>query len=530
MNHVGLATRAHASAQENRIRTEDRTSSPRLRPPVVKGLLPMLLNESSLDRLADTVGTPRYDRSAISTGIVHFGVGAFHRAHQAMYIDDLLARGFSDWAICGVGVLDADRAMRDALRAQDNLYTLAASAPDGTSEARVIGSIHDYLFAPDDPGAVLDRLVDPATRIVSLTITEGGYSINDATGEFDPRDPLTLRDLEPDAGLPGSVLGFLTAGLARRRETGVPPFTVMSCDNIQGNGHVARTAVMSFAARKDPDLAAWIGDNVAFPNSMVDRITPATTDATREWVAAEYGIEDRWPVRCEDFTQWVLEDQFPTGRPPYELVGVQVVDDVLPYELMKLRLLNATHQMMAYPGILAGESLVHEVARDPLFSGLLLDYMHLEAIPTLQPVPGVDLDAYCQQLIDRYSNDAIRDTLARLAYDASSRIPKFLLPVLRHQLESGGEFRRCAFTLAAWSRFLEGRTETGEPIAIEDQQAEALIAAVRSEQASPGAFLDVEPVFGDLGADRSLREAYVAYREQIIEQGVRATIAGIGVG
>lgn len=487
----------------------------------------MLLNAASLERLAAAVGTPDYDRAAVSTGIVHFGVGNFHRAHQAMYIDALLARGFTDWGICGVGVLEGDRAMRDALRAQDNLYTLAASAPDGASVAQVIGSIHDYLFAPDDPAAVVARLADPATRIVSLTITEGGYSINDATGEFDPRDPLTLRDLEPDAGLPCSVLGFITAGLARRRAAGTPPFTVMSCDNIQGNGHVARTALMGFAARKDPALSEWIGRNVAFPNSMVDRITPATTDATRAWFAAEYGIEDRWPVRCEDFTQWVLEDHFPAGRPPYELVGVQVVDDVLPYELMKLRLLNATHQMMAYPGAVAGETLVHEVARDPLFSGLLLDYMHLEAMPTLEPVPGIDLDAYCQQLIDRYGNEAIRDTLARLAFDASERIPKFLLPVLRHQLETGGEFRRCAFTLAAWARFMEGVSETGEPTPINDVRSADLAEAVRREQTEPGAFLDYRPVFGDLGADRRLREAYLAYRAAIADQGVRATIAGI---
>src|SRR5918992_2903788 len=256
---------------------------PRSQPPhpLAKGQSMAALNEAALSRLAATVGTPRYDRTAVSAGIVHFGVGAFHRAHQAMFIDDILASGFTDWAICGVGVLEGDRAVRDALRAQDNLYTLVTSFPDGTSLARVIGSIHEYLYAPDDPNVVLDRLADPDTRIVSLTITEGGYSVNDATGAFDPRDPLTLRDLEPGTHLPASVLGYITAGLARRREAGTPAFTVMTCDNIQGNGHVARTAVEGFAERKDPGLAAWIAGNVAFPNSMVDRITPVTTDETR---------------------------------------------------------------------------------------------------------------------------------------------------------------------------------------------------------------------------------------------------------
>jgi mannitol 2-dehydrogenase len=486
-----------------------------------------VLHEATLTGLAPTIGTPGYDRAAISAGIVHFGVGAFHRAHEAMFIDDILARGFTDWAICGVGVLEGDRAVRDALRPQDNLYTLVTNSPDGTSVARVIGSIHEYLYAPDDPNAVLDRLANPTTRIVSLTITEGGYSVNDATGMFDPRDPLTLRDLEPGMHLPASVLGYLTAGLARRRAAGTPPFTVMTCDNIQGNGHVARTAVLGFAERKDPDLAAWIAQNVAFPNSMVDRITPVTTDETRASVLAEYGIADRWPVRAESFAQWVLEDTFPTGRPPLELVGVQMVDDVEPYELMKLRLLNASHQAMAYPGILAGEQFVHEVCRDQVFTDFLLAYMHLEAIPTLQPVPGIDLEAYCRELIERFRNEAVRDTLARLAFDASERIPKFLLPVLRQQLETGGEIRRSTLVLAAWSRFLEGRTEHGEPTPIDDRRAPELIVAAHEEQAEPGAFLDYQPVFGDLGTNTRLRKTFVACRASLLERGARATISAI---
>jgi mannitol 2-dehydrogenase len=485
------------------------------------------LNEAALGGLVATVGTPGYDRASISAGIVHFGVGAFHRAHEAMFIDDVLALGFTDWAICGVGILDADRAVRDALRAQDTLYTLVTSSPDGTSAARVIGSIREYLYAPDDPNAVLDRLADPDIRIVSLTITEGGYSVNDATGAFDPRDPLTLHDLHPDMRLPVSVLGYITAGLARRREAGTPAFTVMSCDNIQGNGQVARTAVLGFAARKAPDLAAWIAQNVAFPNSMVDRITPVTTAETRERVLAMYDIEDRWPIRAESFAQWVLEDTFPSGRPPLELVGVQMVDDVEQYELMKLRLLNASHQAMSYLGILAGEQWVHEVCKDPLFTEFLLDYMRFEAMPTLRPVPGIDLDAYCHELIDRFSNEAIRDTLARLAVDGSERIPKFLLPVLRQQLETGGEIRRCALVLAAWSRFLEGRAETGAPTPIDDRRATELIEAVRAEQVEPGSFLDYRPVFGDLGANSRLRDAFVACRESLVARGARVTISAI---
>jgi mannitol 2-dehydrogenase len=260
---------------------------------------------------------------------------------------------------------------------------------------------------------------------------------------------------------------------------------------------------------------------------MVDRITPVTTAETRASVLAEYGIEDRWPVRAESFAQWVLEDRFPSGRPPLELVGVQMVDDVEPYELMKLRLLNASHQAMAYLGILAGERWVHEVSRDPLFASFLLGYMHLEAIPTLRPVPGIDLGAYCRELIDRFGNEAIRDTLARLAVDGSERIAKFLLPVMREQLETGGEIRRCALVLAAWSRFLEGRTEHGEPTPIDDRRAAELTGAVRAEEGEPGSFLDYRPVFGDLGANTRLRDAFVACRASLVTRGARATVAAI---
>jgi mannitol 2-dehydrogenase len=323
------------------------------------------------------------------------------------------------------------------------------------------------------------------------------------------------------------VLGYITAGLARRREAGAPAFTVVSCDNIQGNGRVARAAVLGFAARKNPDLAAWIARNAAFPNSMVDRITPVTTAETRALVLAEYGIEDRWPVRSESFAQWVLEDAFSGGRPPLELVGVQMVDDVEPYELMKLRLLNASHQAMSYLGILAGELWVHEVCRDPLFTDFLLDYMRIEAIPTLRPVPGIDLDAYCRDLIDRFRNEAIRDTLARQVVDGSDRIPKFLLPVLRQQLETGGEVRRCALVLAAWSRFLEGRAENGEPTPINDRRATDLIGALRAERVAPGSFLDYRPVFGDLGANTRLRDAFVAGRASLVDRGARATVAAL---
>jgi mannitol 2-dehydrogenase len=481
------------------------------------------LAAGALATLDGRVSVPTYERAAVRSRIVHFGVGGFHRAHEAMYLDRLLEAGYTEWGLCGVGVLSFDAAMRDALAAQDGLYTLVTTAPDGTSTARVVGSIVEYLFVPDDPEAVVAKLAHPDTAIVSLTITEGGYGIDDATGEYAPRDEATLGDLD-DSASPRSVMGLLTEGLRRRRDAGIPAFTVMSCDNIQGNGHVARAALLGFSERRDAELSAWIAEHVSFPNSMVDRITPVTTDETRAAVAEEFGIRDLWPVRSESFAQWVLEDAFPAGRPPFDEVGVQLVDDVEPYELMKLRLLNASHQAMSYLGILSGATYVHEVCTDPLFVGFLRGYMHEEAIPTLRPVPGIDLDAYCDELIERFGSEAIRDTLARQVVDGSDRLPKFLLPVVREQLTTGGRIDHSALVLAGWSVFLEGRTETGEPTPAVDSRLDELRAIIADD---PAALLDYAPVFGDLGRDARLREAYLSARASLAVRGARGAIAAL---
>lgn len=477
------------------------------------------LKLSALGQLGPDVAVPRYDPRTLTTGIVHFGVGGFHRAHQAMYIDRLLnAGGHTDWGICGVGVLPGDVRMRDVLRAQEGLYTLVTRSPGGETETRVIGAIHEFLFAPDEPEQVIEKLANPATRIVSLTVTEGGYSLNNATGEFDPSGADIVHDLQPDA-VPRSVFGLITEGLRRRRERGIPPFTVVSCDNIQGNGHVTQGVLSAFAGLKDADLGAWIAREVAFPNSMVDRITPMTTDGDREALAAQSGIEDGWPVVAESFTQWVLEDHFTLGRPPLETVGVDVVRDVEPYELMKLRLLNASHQALGYLGLLAGHTYVHEVCRLPIFVDFLLGYMAHEAVPTLRPVPGMDLDAYQHGLIERFASPAIQDTLARLIFDGSERIPKFLLPVVREQLARDGEISHAALVVASWAAYLEA-VDGGAPVPpLQDQRAAALLAAVRRETAQSGAFLDLGELFGDLGQHPRFRAAYLAARESLRQHG-----------
>jgi mannitol 2-dehydrogenase len=441
-----------------------------------------------------------YDRAGITVGIVHFGMGNFHRSHQAMYLDRLLRRGEArDWGICGVGVLPVDARMRDALRSQDHEYTLIERHPDGSTPAIRIGSIVDYLFAPDELDAVLERLADPATRIVSLTITEGGYNISDTTGEFDVTNPGIVADAQPGAA-PATVFGIVVAGLKLRRDRGVAPFTVMSCDNIEGNGHIAKSSFTAFARLVDPEFADWMSREVHFPNSMVDRITPVTTDDDRRWVLERFGIEDAWPVLSEDFVQWVLEDDFPLGRPPYEEVGVQLVKDVRPYELMKLRLLNASHQAMAYFGILDGFRFAHEAASDEQIIALLLGYMNDEATPTLEPVPGVDLDEYKAELIRRFANPYVRDTLGRLATDASDRIPKFLIPVVRARRADGHATPLSAAVVAAWVRYAE-RYVAGDDLPFLDRQEAAVREAVARQATDPVGFLRNPDWFGELADD-----------------------------
>jgi mannitol 2-dehydrogenase len=458
---------------------------------------------------------------------VHFGVGGFHRAHQAMYIDRLMNAGEAfDWAICGVGVLDADRLMRDALEAQGYLYTLIEKRSDGVYEPRVIGSIIDYLFAPDDPGAVVERLADEATRIVSLTVTEGGYGIDDTTGEFDPDTPGVAEDLEPGA-VPRTTFGLITEALVRRRERGMAPFTVVSCDNLQGNGTLARTAFTAFARLRDPELGDWVQREVRFPNSMVDRITPVTTDADREALRQRFGIEDRWPVVCEPFAQWVLEDSFSLGRPPYEQAGVQIVDDVGPYDLMKLRLLNGGHQGLAYFGRLCGYELVHEAAQDPLFRRFLRGYMDDEAAPTLDPVPGIDLEDYKHTLIERFSNPEIRDTIARLCAESSDRIPKWVVPVARIQLSRDGALAHCAAIIASWARYAEGVDEQDAPIEVVDRRREQVMALAKRQREDPPAFLTQRELFGDLIEHERFVGAYLFWLRSLHDRGARATLEAL---
>jgi mannitol 2-dehydrogenase len=489
----------------------------------------MQLNARTLDQLHPDVAVPRYDRSRLTTGIVHLGVGGFHRAHQAAYLDALMNTGNAlDWAVCGVGVLPSDDGMRDALHAQDGLYTLVVKDPDGSWSAQVIGSLHEYLYAPDDPEAVVEKMASPQVRIVSLTVTEGGYNISPVTGDFLTDTPAVVHDLKPGA-TPTTSFGLIVEALVRRRERGLAPFTVMSCDNIQGNGDVARRSFAAYATLRSAELGDWVRTQVHFPNSMVDRITPATTADDRAELAHRFGIDDAWPVVCEPFTQWVLQESFTSAfteaRPPFEQVGVQVVEDVEPYELMKLRLLNASHQGLCYLGWLAGYRLVHEVAQDPLFANFLLSYMDIEATPTLAALPGIDLQDYKRTLISRFSNAGVRDTVARLCAESSDRIPTWLLPVVRANLAHGGQVQRAALVVASWARYAEGTDEQGEPITVVDRLTDRLRAAAGRHGKDPLAFLRDRDLFGDLVDEPRFTAPYLTALDSLHRVGARATLA-----
>ncbi|MEB3022789.1 mannitol dehydrogenase family protein [[Mycobacterium] crassicus] len=470
----------------------------------------MNLRNTTLAQLP--IPVPGYDRTGVGIGIAHFGIGGFHRAHQAVYLDELLRQGRgSGWGICGVGVMPADRRMRDVLRAQDGLYTLVVEHPDGHRDARIIGSILDYRYAPDDPEAVIALLSAPTTHIISMTITEGGYRLPDADMHAD----------EP------SVFSLICTALARRRELGVAAPTIVSCDNIEHNGEAARQALVAQASRRHPGLSDWIIEHTRFPNSMVDRITPATTPDVVAELQHDLGVEDQWPVTTEPFTSWVLEDQFGGNRPHLEDAGVLLVDDVEPYELMKLRLLNAGHQCLCYFAHLCGYRFVSDAARDPLLAEFLLAYFDSEAIPTLPPVPGIDLTDYTRTLVERFANPGTRDTVARLCAYSSDGIPNWLLPVIRDNLASGGSIRLASAAVASWARYAEGVDEQGHPIEVVDGLAASLVPIAESQRAHPSAFIENTTVFGDLGQVRRFADAYRWALDSLHHRGARATLQAL---
>ncbi|WP_024673181.1 mannitol dehydrogenase family protein [Pseudomonas syringae] len=456
----------------------------------------MKLNKNNLLQLDADIALPTYAVENTRQGIAHIGVGGFHRAHQAFYTDALMNSGEGlDWSICGVGLRPEDRAVRDALAEQDYLYTLYELGDTPDTKTRIIASISGMLLAEDSPQALIDKLASAEIRIVSLTITEGGYCIDDSNGQFMAHLPQIQHDLaNPEQ--PKTVFGFLCAALARRRAEGTPAFTVMSCDNLPHNGAVARKALLTFAALRNNELHDWIAANVKFPNAMVDRITPMTSAAHRQQLADDKQVDDAWPVVCEPFVQWVLEDKFVSGRPAWEKVGVQFTDDVTPYEDMKIKLLNGSHLALTYLGFLKGYRFVHETMNDPLFVRYIRAYMDLDVTPQLASVPGIDLEGYKDTLIERFSNQAIADQLERVCSDGSSKFPKFTIPTINRLIIDQGNLERASLVVAAWALYLKGVDENGAVYKIPDPRAEFCQALVADDALITQRLLQVEEIFG----------------------------------
>jgi mannitol 2-dehydrogenase len=408
------------------------------------------------------------------------------------------------------------------LAAQDFLTTVVTQEA-GRSQARVTGAMINFV-APGDTAAIIGRLVDPRTRIISLTVTEGGYYIDPATQAFDPGHPDIVADAADRLASPKTAFGLIAAGLLRRRAAGLKPFTVMSCDNLPGNGHVTADAVAGLVDLIDRDDASWIRESVAFPNGMVDRITPATSERERQSLRDDFGIEDSRPVFCEDFRQWVLEDHFPAGRPRLEEVGVQFVTDVAPFELMKIRILNGGHATIAYPAGLLDIHFVHEAMQDEQIARFLSALLDDEVIPVVPPVPDTNLADYKRTIERRFANPKIGDTIRRLCFDGSNRQPKFILPTLRDALQAGRPVDGLALVSALWCRYCYGETESGRPIAPNDPSWSRLNAEAQRARFTPDAWLQMRDIYGNLPNDQRFRDAFYRALQGIWQAGTRASI------
>ncbi|MGG5819795.1 mannitol dehydrogenase family protein [Falsiroseomonas sp. HW251] len=490
----------------------------------------MRLSDATLSALPGGVARPRYDRAAVTPGILHLGLGAFHRAHQAVMTEAVLNDGARDWGIVAASLRSPDT--RDALAPQDGLYAVAARESDDES-LRVIGALRGLHVAPEDPAALLDAMADPRIRVASLTVTEKGYCHDPATGTLDETHPDIRHDLATPAA-PRSAPGFLVEALARRRAAGLAPFTVLCCDNLPHNGATVRGVVTGMAALRDRGLSDWIANEVAFPCTMVDRIVPATTEEDRARIAAALGMDDAWPVVGERFSQWVIEDRFPSGRPDWALGGATFASDVAPFELMKLRMLNGAHSALAYLGYLAGHETVAEASNDPVLAAYLRGFW-AEVAPTVPAPPGVDLRDYAAGLLARFRNRALQHRTWQIAMDGSQKVPQRLLGPVRDRLGQGAAIPHLALAVAAWVRYVGGVDEAGAAIDVRDPLASVLKAKLDAAGEDPAgrvaAVLGVEAVFGaDLSRDvrfgAAVTEAYAA----ILRVGARRAVERLTTG
>ncbi len=486
------------------------------------------LRNDTLGSIGSHIRVPQYDRSNLHPGIVHIGVGNFHRVHQATVIDDILhVPGHEDWAISGVGLTNSStgREKAAAYPLQDNLYTVTELNADLSMTTRVIGAMVEYLHAPQQPQAVLDRLIEPRTRIVSLTITEGGYNIDEASGEFRLDHVDVVHDLS--GGPPRTAFGFIVFALLARRQAGLKPFTVVSCDNLRSNGNTTRKSIVSFARALAPDLAAWIDQYGAFPNSMVDRIAPQVLEEDKQRLNASSRINDILPASCETYTKWVMEDRFSDGRPQLELGGVEFRSDVAAFEAVKGRLSNAAHMMMCYPSLLLGHRFVHTGMTEGSVVKLLQNFWDLDVFPLVTPPAGFSVHDFTQKVLSRFSNPAIRDQLLRVAHDGAAKIMVFHAKTIRELIQNQRDLRREAFLLASFSRYLLGMDDLEERFEVNEPQFnQDDWKTLRSED--PTGLLHTGPFRSlELESCRPFRELYLELRRKLTSDGAAATLQTI---
>jgi fructuronate reductase len=483
------------------------------------------LSNATLGRLPAVIAAPAYDRNSCGIGIVHLGIGAFHRCHMAVYTDDVLANAPDDWRILGVSL--RSEAIRDQLNPQDGLYTVVVK-DRGDTNIRVIGSVAGVLFGPDDPGAVIRAMAKPVTRIISLTVTEKGYCHDPATNDLKEHHPDIVHDLaNPDR--PRTAIAYLAAGLARRQETDAGPVTIMSCDNLPSNGRTVERIVRRFAELAYPELGEWIDSHVRFPSTKVDRIVPAMERGDADNFTASTGLVDAAVLQTEPFTQWVIEDDFAAGRPAWEIAGATLVEDVRPFEEAKLRMLNGSHSALAYLGYLCGCTYVHEAMAIPALREIVDAFKKREAATSLTRPDGMDLDAYRAKLRDRYDNRALQHRAYQIAMDGSQKIPQRILGTLRHHLKNDGPISACSLALAAWMRYVMAVDEAGNPIIVQDPLADRLKAladsAGRDPEALVDAFLGVEEVFGtDLKTNARLHDELASWLGRLLNDGALKTV------
>ena len=470
------------------------------------------------------VQQPRYDRSQLRSRIVHFGFGAFHRAHQALLTDRVLNANGGDWGICEISLFSGDVLMSQ-LRAQDHLFTVLEKGAEGNHPI-IVGAVRECLNAKlDSLAAIIEKFCEPQVAIVSLTITEKGYCIDPATGRLDMQNARIIHDLEHPSE-PHSAPGILVEALHRRRERGLPAFTVLSCDNIPDNGHVVKNAVLGMAQKRSAALAEWIKEQVSFPGTMVDRIVPAATDASLAEITQELGVEDPCAISCEPFIQWVVEDNFVAGRPEWEVAGVQMVKDVLPWEQMKLRMLNGSHSFLAYLGYLAGYAHINECMEDTCFRDAARRLMLDEQAPTLR-ITDVDLTAYADSLIERFANPALQHRTWQIAMDGSQKLPQRMLDGIRVHLERQSAWPLLALGVAGWIRYVSGTDDRGNDIDVRDPLSGKIRAIVDASGDADrvNALLELSEVFGqDLVQNGRFVEAVNQAYQRIVRHGARQAV------